>query len=771
MENKLVKGLNQEQQIDVLDIVRKLVRHWRYYAISVPLCVLWGLYNIKSANDTYEASASVLVNENPGWNNLGESQYMKGGVKLLNSIANIPNEIGLLTSYEMAEKAVRLLDFDVSYFKKETFRSVEIYPKKMPFKVELDYSAYQNSGGKFFVKILSDNEFQLTTEDDKVFLYNFTTGESIDSGDKLEYDQKHSFAQEISHDKFKFTIKKDPKYVYRPKDSEIEYFFEINTIEGLAKGYMGAVEVTHVDEKGSILELTIQGQVAQKQVDYLDALVKAYMQSKLDQKNEFALGTIRFIDEQLSSVSDSLGNAERALANVRAQVGALDVSTRASDALQQQRKFEEEYSREQYNFNYYNSLLQMLQDTNSINAIQAPQSVGIQNPLLNNLIMDLQRYYQDRSAMGLRGGATQSLELSVVNKKIDNTRQAILGNIKSIVSQTDMRMKQLEGQLGRVRADLVRLPYNATASTQIQRKVTLTDNLYNYLMQRRYEAGIAQSASTPDSRAIDAARLTKSSPIAPNKPVLFMTFLMIGLLLPTLVVLGADLFDNKIHNEEQIGRLTDIPLIGTILHDSDKTSIFDPDFILSPLAESYRYLKVNLDYLTSPDTVPVIGVTSMVKGEGKTFTSGNLAAILALSGKNTVIIEADIRQPMLSNRFGIENEVGLCNYLIGRADLNDIIHKSKISNLSVISSGVPPPNPSESLSSFRFELMIKELKKRFDIVIVDTAPVGLVSDYLILNKFMEKTIFVMRQNYSQVNFVRDAQKLKDDKRVNSPYFV
>lgn len=772
-QSKPVSQQQGEVQIDLLDIGKKLLRRWRVFAVVLPICAVYGWYQGKKAVDEYEATTTLLINENASFNNLGESQYLKGGVKLLNQLENIPNEIALLQSYDMVKRAIESLNFDVSYYKKERFRSVEIYGGRLPFVVNLNYARLQLIGKHMHVKLISNQEYELSIEKaEETYRYNFDTKEEVLR--KSEYSfvpQRFKFGEEVSNDFFTFSLVKDSAFEVTEKSREQEYSFVINTIEGLTSRYRKALAVKHVDDKGSVLQLSVEDYSPKKAVDFLNAVTSAYINSKLEEKNAFASGTIDFIDNQLSLVSDSLRKAERSLEGVRIAEGSLDLNSKASQALLIQRELEDDLAELEVTYNYYRDILAQLSDTSQLSTVVAPQSIGVNNPLLNNLVTDLNALYTEKASKRFTF-SEGSIDMSILNRKIEDKRRAVIQNLQSVIKSVEYSLNQTRSRLGSTAAEIRRLPSSESRRVNIQRKVQLTDNLYNYLMQRRYEAGIAKAANRSDSRVIDQARPVSSRPTGPNRIVILMTYVMLGLMLPAALFVGMDLMDNKVKTEESFAKMTDMPVLGQIPLQTEHTEVFDPDYLMTPLAEAYRYLRVNLDYVMPLEVnTPVIGVTSMVQGEGKTFTSTHLSAVMALSGKSTVIIEADIRRPTLAHRLGIDTEIGLCNYLIGRAELSEIVRKTKINNLSVVPAGVPPPNPSETLMSPRFEELIGELKKRFDTIIIDTAPVGLVSDYLNLNRFVHVTLFVLRQNYSLFDFVREAQKLKDDKRVNHPYFV
>lgn len=772
-QNDITPGLNNDSQFDLGAIVRKFRAKWYYFAIGAFLtCTIAFLY-LKMTPDTFGASATLLVKTENSTPNLGENQYLQGGIQLLTIDDELENQIGILQSFNMVHQTMKKLDFNVMYFEEDGLKTKEVYKSpSYPFAVIMDVGHIQLLGAKIGIEILSDQTYKLTVEQKQFYVFDPISEDARPIMAPLEFEQTYRFGEKVDNPYFSFTLEKNSRFDLE-KAQEKTYYFMCLSDQALARQYQGKLNVT-LRKNSSIVTLYVEGNVPGKEIDFLNQLCDTYIQSQLLKKTEFAENTVDFIQGQLSGVKDSLRRTESKIERVkRSTTGG--VGTASVELDERSRRINKIRERDELNksLSYYEELLERLQDDTN-NTIPDPLAMGITSSGLGESVAELKQLISDRTAKAVVAGE-KSTELALLDRRIEKSRANLVATVESIIGSTENRLAQLNRDLGEINQTLQSLPETDIAMMNIQREFTKNDNLYNYLMQRLAEAKISKAATRADSRVLDDAQMVGNGPISPNKLVIMITAFIVGLIIPAGAILAIDFFDTKIRSEEQIRKVSPIPVLGNIIHrkEKEKVNLLDPAFMMSPVAEAFRYLKINLDYLlATEDDRKVIAVTSTVKGEGKTFNSTHLGAVMAQSGKKTLLIGADVRRPALHHRLDMDNEVGLCNYLIGTATFQEVIQtNANIPNLHVVSSGKTPPNPVEVLNSSRLARFFEEARQLYDYIVVDTPPVGLVSDFLVLSKYSDVNLYVTRQNYSEIAFIKDANKLQLEQKVSSLYFV
>lgn len=766
--NSYNNTFQEEKKIDLVEVIGKFLKRWYFFAITVPLFVGIAYYQVKSTPYVYEMGAKMIIEAKSSLNRLSNSEFSPGD--LLQGDQNLENEIGILGSISLIQTAIEKLDFEISYFETQGLRIVEKYKDpSFPFDVDLDKTHNQLLGSALKITFLSRNRFSVFIDKEK---YSVVEGRSqqiisVDAPLEIE-DMICETGKPCVHSQFSFVLNTNEKFKYDPEDNP-EYYFVYNTPPSYAALYAGKMEIAPISEESTILMLKTEGSVPQKEIDFLDSLCSSYIQYKLNLKNEYANNTIVFIDEQLQGVSQKIEKTRQDVQATQSQAGGIDIQSTASSLREEQRQVRTDLDRAQGSLNYYKGLQRDIEVDPS--SVIAPQQVGVQNGSLQNLITNMLTLLQQKTEL-LTTYTETNPRVQALQSQIESSQRNIKQNIASITRSTENQVNTLRRRLGSINGQLRALPMAQRTILNIEQAGETNEELYGYLAQKKAEAAIALKSNTADARILDNARLLSPTAIAPKKGIIIATALILALVLPAFLIIILDLFNSKLGSVDEVEKKANIPVLASVINAPKKSNIFDPEFLFSPFAESFRYVKANLQHVIDKDpNNNVISVTSTVKGEGKTFISSHLAVIMGLSGKRTIILGADIRRPQLYNRLELANDVGLSNYLSGNAQIEDIIQKTKIQNLYAITSGEFLPYASELLSSERFGILIEALKREFDIVIVDTPPVGLVSDYLLICKHTNINLYVIRQNYSKTAFIDDVNKLKEDNSINNMYFI
>lgn len=761
---------NNNKELDIKALIGKLLAKWYLYVIFVPICILLAVVYVKRSSPVYEINTTLLIDDNEKNRTLGDSKYVEGGVGLINSRNNLETEIGILASFNLARQTVKSLDLGITYHSKELMRSKEWYGY-FPFVVDVDSAHWQLMDVPIFITFTGENTYSIKVGGDKYNLYK-----PEDEGyrwveKKFEAELTGTFGEMAEHDFFKFSIQVDPNARNAPEFRGKTLFFMMHDTDGIATGYKNKLVVEPVNDDASIIQISTQGTVVQKEVDYLEAICKTYIQIKLAERNQIAENRIKFIENQLNNISDSLRNAESILEDFRVEEKAVDLGITATNALAQLQELETEEGELQINQKYYEKLLVVLEDSLSIDRIVAPSSVRITDPVLNDLILELKRLNTEK--VGLSFTATQnSYEWQMINKQISTTKQTIKANVESILNSNSYALENTRSRLAKVRGTINKLPKNEQKMIAITRDVAMKDNFYNYFQEKYAEAGIARAEDNPDTKVLDAPRMVGDGPISPKKKLMYAFAFMLGLLIPTGIVILLDMMNDTVTDPAQIERIVKSPVCVSIGHASQETGKLVQESDDWQIEESFRDLSANLQFIETGGDEKMIGVTSTVSGEGKTFTASNLSVILAQSGKKTLLIDLDLRKPSFSEYFRKLNGKGISSYLNGESEyISEIICDSQVKNLHIIPSYPNEGNPHHLINSPRMLELISTVKEEYDYVVFDTPPVGLVSDYLLISKYLDISLYVVRHAYSKLKFLYDLERLKDRGTLQNLYIV
>ncbi|MCB0550398.1 MAG: AAA family ATPase [Phaeodactylibacter sp.] len=774
MESPKLTGSNIYADLNIAGLAKKIWEKKFLFAASVILCVGIAFIYGKIAPPMYAVKTTLLIDSSGNSRKLGDSKYVEGGVGLIDMEKNLSNEMGILTSYSLMEKTVQDLDFQVSYYIGKWYKEREAYGY-FPFEVELVDSSAQMFGARFYVEILSDQRFRLNVNAKEFDVSNPANGTTRTVERKFEFSEVFFFGKPVQHDYFHFIIKKPDYKVVLEDFADQELSFQIHSISGLAKAYASKLEVSQVDVNASILKLTSQGQVPKKEIDFLNKLTEHYIQSKLDERDEIALSKESFIREQLASVTDSLAKAELRLEAFRSRAQAVDLTQTATNALNQVQNLQSSKAQIELKAKYYNSLLQYLSDTNSIDKIIAPSVAGIEDPLLNENLLELKRLYSERSRLKYFKG-DKSYDLEILDQQIRTTTRSLRENLKNTINSSMLALGNLDNQILTYEGTISQLPSSEKQLLNYQRKSNLYENLFNYLSQELAKTGIARAEDIPDTKVLDAPRMIGNGPVEPQKGLLMALGFMIGLILPLGLVIVQHSIDEKIQDVSQLESYTKIPVAASIAHDySDVKPTLSNDVQLEwQVQESFRDLCAKIQFLITDPAKNVIGLTSTVPNEGKTFCALNLGIHFARGGKKTLVIDSDFRVPSQLKEDGALKKKGFSDYLKGNnVEVSEIIHVSDHTpNLHYIPTRIEENfNPQELLTSPRLEPLLEDLKGSYDYIIIDSPAVGLVSDFLLVSRFLDIQLFVLRRKVSKLSFLQGLEKLIKKGKMKNTFLI
>ncbi|HEX2395722.1 MAG TPA: polysaccharide biosynthesis tyrosine autokinase [Bacteroidales bacterium] len=717
MNTDISQKMNPPQKdFDIRHIFFLMFGHWYWFIVSLTLALVGGYLYLRYTKPVYRTTATILIEE--GDNNVsnGTAQILEG-IGLQPGNKNLDNQLIILGSYTLVENALKELPFGIDYHFKGRIRSSNCYPNN-PIVVLPD-SIVHYVNNEYIITLKEGDNFHLSTE-----------GKDIDT--------IISFGQKISFDGNSFTIIPDQESWNLLENGPVSFRFF--SIDNLTENYRNRLKIKTASKEGTIVQLTLEGPDKEKDRDFLNKLTEKFFESNLNRKNQEASRIIEFIDLQLIGISDSLMITENRLEEFRSKHRVMDISIQGNKVIEQAVKLEDDKAKLMLESNYFDYLNRYLSDSNTQETPIAPSTMGISDPLLSQLVGELAQLHSDFYSGGL--GIKNPFQ-NQIRQKINTTRKSLQESLKNIIQANNMAKMENMEQIRTLNVQASGLPVTERKLLGIEREFKLNDVMYTFLLQKRAEAQIQKASNTPDNELVDKAR-TERNPVSPKKDRIYIIALLMGLGTPIGVLLLIDLFNNKIKTEEELKHLTNLPIAGHIPHNHSETQIVvlkEPDSIIS---EAFRNLRTRIQFFTKDVRSPVILVTSAMPGEGKTFTAINLASVYSLKGKKTVLVGFDLRKPKIYRDFNLHNDKGVSTYLIRKDSLKDIIQTTEFPNLFLITGGPIPPNPAELASSEEIKDLILNLKKQFDYIIIDSAPIGTVADSYAITDLADAIIMIVR---------------------------
>ncbi len=740
----------EEENINIKKYLTLFLDNWRWFIFTGIIAVSIAFLINRYSTSVYESQNTVYLTEKE--DAMGAmSTIMKEFGSFGSKTQNIENQIGILTSYSLTRKTLERLNYQVSYFDKGRINDVEIF-EDCPFRVILDSIKTEKYKEKIFITIVSENEVKLEIpRDSNAVSVQLFFGETFENADYI------------------FKIVKSDIFDTEEHVSQ-DFFFQIHDYNELTKKYLKNLTVEASFKKGTILQLTSKGSVPEKVVEYLNTLIIEAIENDLREKNATSIKTIEFIDDQLTSVVDSLTYAEKNLETFRSSNKIVNLSEEGSSMFKKLEELQAKKSLIEIKIKYYEYLLKTIRDKNNFKDIITPSVIGVQDQLLNTLVAQLSQLYSERQV--LEYSATgDNPSLQIINMKIKNTIAALIDNVNNLIESAHIESKETQKEIAKVDAEIKKLPSTERELINIQRKFELNDNIYNYLLQKRAEVGITKAANLPDLKFIDYALLDNTLQTSPNRKLNYLIALFLGLFIPGLMLIVRDFMNDTIVEREEIERKTSIPIIGSIAHNRRTLDVIPVKLHpKSSIAETFRAIRTNLAFFikNKQSQTPIITFTSTISGEGKTFCALNLAAIISMNNKKVVVVGLDLRKPKLQQMLQTNFTAGITNYLIGTHTLQDITITTDVPNLNVILSGPIPPNPLELIESDKFSEFITELKQAgYDYIIFDTPPIGLVADTLSISKYSDLNVFIMRQNYTNRNSIKFINDISVESKIKN----
>lgn len=725
----------KEEKIDFHAMLFRYIIRWPWFVASVILCLAGAWLYLRQTTPVYNISASVVIKDDKKGGNSGGKFTALEDLGLVSSVSNIDNEIEILRSKTLVKHVVSELNLYTTYTAKGSFNETEFY-KNSPVLVGLTPQEAD--------KLATPAVFELTLSPGNRLDVKATIGES-------SYSKKFSKLPGLlatPAGTFTFTLADDSAKVSEPRTLTAVISNPMRT----AKGYAGALSVEPTSKTTSIVIVSLKNTNKRRGEDFINKLIEVYNRNTNNDKNEVAEKTEEFIAGRIRIINDELFSTEKELETFKRDAGLTDLASDAQLAVSENSAYEKQRVENGTQLNLVSYLAEYISAPDKVNSV-LPVNVGLTDQSLPPLISQYNEMVLQRNRLLLNSSESNPVIVNL-DTSIRAMRENILTTLRSVKEGLLITKADLDRQAGKFNRRISNAPAQERQLVSISRQQEIKAGLYLMLLQKREENSIALAATANNAKIVDEA-MADDYPVSPKTRTVYMIAFLMGVGIPVAVIYVMGLLQFRIEGRADVERLTSVPIVGDIPLAEEgagkQGSIAVRENENDLMAETFRSIRTNLQFMLA-EGGKVILITSTISGEGKTFVASNLAISLSLLGKKVVIVGLDIRKPGLNKVFSLSHkEKGITQYLANpqHTDLLSMVQPSEASpNLSILPGGATPPNPTELLARPALQQAIDILKKHFDYVILDTAPIGLVTDTQIIARVADLSVYVCRADYT-----------------------
>lgn len=732
--------------IDSKDIKKGLStisKNWHWFVIFIGLGVIIGGAYLYNATKFYGATAELLIKpqKDPFKDALSESLPSAPRKE------DIANEIKIIKSTKLIDETIKKLNLDIGYYIEGRIKTGEVY-KGTPFTVV----------GKLTDKSLYNTPFEIKILNQDSYIVEVNTEE-------YKFKRKSKFGVPVINDKFSFIINSDSTIITRnTKISDIPYIFKFKNHDALIKKYQNALTIEK-DQTASVIKISLEDEVEDKAVDFLNTLINNYIENSIEVQKTVNENTVRFIDAQLTDVENQLNSVESNLESFQKSRTTLNLGEESGMLYQRVVDFDSEKARMNIQLKSVDMMYDYLTNSNGETMAISPSVLAEANdPGLQGAFDELYALQQKRSNL-LFSNTESSKSVVEHDQMISRTKQKISGIVLNIRKNLVNKINSISSQIGSYNSALRQMPTTQRGIVNINRNVEIYSQIYKFLLETRAQTIIAKASIVADKIVLEEAY--GDGLLHPLPVMTLAAGVGGGLALALLIIFFKGIYYNYVFSKEDVKEITELPIIGVIgkSKEAEEEYLVVDKFPQSQIAEAFRVIRTNLSYFASKSKHKVILVTSTMPGEGKTFTAVNIATILTRAKKKVVLLDLDLHKPKQANAFNLQNDVGVTSYIVGKANITQITKDSGIDDLKIILSGPRTPNASELILDENLEKLINDLKEVYDYVIIDTPPIGLLSDALVLMKQSDINIFVMKAGVSKRDFIDIAHQLVEKNEI------
>ena len=737
---------NQNQEIDIRAWVMRILKNWYWFALS---CVVFGglgVFTYLSKTYKYTVDSQIMLRSNENENTfIPQSDLM--GMMGVSGMKNTEDEIEVLTSRDKIAEIIRTLDLQTEYRKKDKLRWVGQYPRR---DMSINYAPMlldtTNRGIKVTVKVRK-NDYQV-----KVKFGKYLKSKHVVTDLTMPFN--------TCIGPMSFTI-------HRPEEVEVGDKFVISTLPMLLRvnEYKEAITAALVKKESNIISISTVTDMPGRAKDFILMEIDLYNQDAADDKNMMASSTAIFLDERIALLKKDLLDSETEIARYQEEQDIVDFGMESELSIQEGTEYRKRLAEVETQLHLVQFVEEFLADTSKTSNI-IPANLGLYDESLVKTIEQYNALVMKKSRVVRTAGVENPML-----KQIDMQLAMVCGNLEVTLNNVRQTLSIKKADL-QERYDIAKLGLGSTPGVRMKyvemvREKRIKEQLYLFLSRQREENSLTLASAIVPVKVI-AAPQVNPIPVSPKLKIYGLFFLVLGLGFPLGIMILYDMMNNRISNDyKELEKKLKISFGGMLVknHRGEHIAVREGENSVS--AELFRTLRTNISFMQPVSKeCPVMLVTSSVNGEGKSYVATNLAISMALLGKKVALVGLDIRKPMLANYLNLPSQGCLTSYLSDDSyTLEDTIVTSSIKNLDILPAGVIPPNPSELLQSERLDVLFTELRKRYDCVVIDSAPVALVSDTFLLNRVADMTIYVTRANYTTFDLIDFLNQTHEQQRL------
>ncbi len=762
-----MKKINTHETLDVSYFIRFIKKYWHVIALCSFVSLAFTYLINKYSNKVYEVSTSVVINEESGGLADASAQLLNEFGFISNN-KSFANELLALKSTPLISETIEKLDFQISYYEHSLLSQRELY-KSSPFIVILDKNYQQPISATLYVKIIDNNTFEIFMDQEDVGIYSFVSRNIVQRVSRLKFKEEVEFDKYIYSDYMKFKILLNSTIDFEELKGK-KYSFRINTNGALVRLYKRRLAVTPPDLEATVAEIKLKTENPVKAIDFLNTLTETYVNLELERKRHTSIRTVEYINDQLKIVGDSLERAEQNLQSFKTINEVTDISMQSGQFIEEMRELESQKAILDVNKEYYEYVKNYFNQNKEFNELIAPSAMGINDPMLNSLIEELIRLNSERVSF-IENNQGKSPYLKKINIRIENLRKMVSENISYYEETNLIKLTDLNSRINRLNNEIRKLPATQRALVGIERKFNINDAIYTYLLEKRAEAEIAKASYQPNTEIIEPSTIVGSGPVSPKKTLNYIIALFLGVIIPVVIIRIKELTQTTFSSVMEAESHIELPVLCEISTNDKGCENVVERYPQARVSENFRHFNVSLKYFFKDQNCKTIIISSSVGGEGKSFVALNSAITFANSGFKTILLAFDLRKNQFSNYLsdyiGNDTNVGLTDFISQQASIEEVVKHSQNKNLDVILSGELAPNPSELISSEQTNILFESLKKKYDYIIVDTSPVGLISDGYHLINYSDLSVIILRLKISPKSEFKALQQDLLNKGIKS----
>ena len=734
---------NDSEVINLRELIFKYVQRWYWFVFAVILALVIATIYLKKAENQYQVQTTILIrndNTTPGVSQMA----MMESLGFTGVSREVEDEIQVISSKKLVRQAIDSLGMQITYYEKDGLKYIDKY-NETPFRINVSKQFLQDLQHPVNITLTESNGnykvvFKYNNQEEKFKLKNI----------------QEPFKTSLGI--FNFTASSNLK-------EDDKYRIVIMPINPLIDIYSNKLNVASVNKQSNVIKISIVESNINKGKDFLNKIVTLYNQDAIDDKNLIARNTAAFINDRLAIITKELFDVESNVENYKRANKLTDLTSEANLYLETAGDYEKKLTEIETQYNMVQAVENYIRNPHNFTSL-IPANIITDDPTLAKSIQEYNAAILERMRLSQTAN-DKNPALVLADQQINALRANVLASVNSVKSAIQIAKNDLMRKESQFNTKITNVPTQERQFLEIKRQQEIKQNLYLFLSQKREENALSLASTAPAARTIDKA-YASLAPVAPKRMIIYLVALIIGLLIPFVYIYIKDLINNRIEDSKELQRLVKAPYLGNTCISYENDRLVVREGRTTPIVEMFRLIRTNLQFLIGNKKSPVILITSSISGEGKSFTSMNLAMTFALMQKKVVLVGLDIRNPSLGDFLHLSKENGVTIFLTDEniTEEDIIINSPVYEYLDVIPAGPIPPNPSELLMSKRLDELFANLKNKYDYIVVDTAPIGVVSDTYLLNRIADNFIFVTRQKYTPKDATQLINEVYAEKRLN-----